>query len=257
MNANINANTAANNEQSDNAITVEQIIADNVATNPSIKQLAEERKAWEAGAYRTSNQQLYSVLAKCLSYYDVLSACRSKTSGVRASFNEFVAANDIRFKEGTPVINKIVKCVFYESAVDRNAQRDRRRISAYALVLRRAQTDNVKPDALPAYIEQNGGIEQIRLGKSSGLTMTAKAQEARSVVEAGDSYIAVVSDRALMQRFDTTDYDKAFVAVIVPRPDGTVEVRAVVKGAAAVNASLAAIYGKDVAPQMTAAPVAA
>ena len=132
--------------------------------------------------------------------------------------------------------------MFYEPAVDRNAQHDRRRISAYSLVLRRAISDNITPEQLPAFIDENGGVENIRQNKVGKVTDTIKAQQARTVVESCDSYLAVVNDSALMQQFDATDYDKAFVAVVVPRGDGTLEVRQIVKSATAINSSLATMY---------------
>ena len=238
-----------NVDQNDNeAYDVDEVIAHNnlIADNTLIS-IVEERKAWEEGAYRTSNQQLYTVLAKCLTYYNLLSKCKSSKTAPRSNFDKFVASNDITFKSSTPLINKVVKCVFYEPAVDRNAQRDRRRISAYSLVLRRAISDDMTPEQLPAFIDENGGIENIRQNKVGKVTDAVKAQQARTVVESSDSYLAVVNDSALMQQFDATDYDKAFVAVVVPRGDGTLEVRQIVKSAAAINSSLATMYKQVVA----------
>ena len=230
--ANVN-NTAANavalNDKVDaSAIDLNTIVA--------------ERKAWEVGAYRTSNQQLYGILAKCLSYYTQLSACTKKTDALCVSYDAFVAANGIKFKDGTNLVNRVVKCAFYETSLDRDAQRDRRRISAYSIVLRRAHDDKIAPVDLAAWIDEKGGIEQIRLNRGNVLTATAKAQVARTNVEASDSYIAVIENKLLMQSFDATDFDKTYVAVIVPRGDGKVEIRAVVKNASAINASLATLY---------------
>ena len=203
-----------------------------------------ERKAWEVGAYRTSNQQLYAILAKCLCYYLQLSACTKKTDALRVSYDAFVVANNIKFKDSTKLVNRVVKCAFYETSLDRDAQRDRRRISAYSIVLRRAVDDQVAPVELSAWIDANGGIEQVRLNRGTALSATAKAQVARTSVEASESYLAVIENTLLMQKFDAIDFDRTFVAVIVPRGDGKIEIRAVLKNASAINASLASLYSQ-------------
>jgi hypothetical protein len=230
----------------------------NVASNDTgfasatdLDAIVAERKAWEIGAYRTSNQQLYAILAKCLSYFMLLSASKKKTDALRVSYDAFVTANNIKFKDSTNLINRVVKCAFYEASLDRNAQRDRRRISAYALVLRRAVEDQIAPVDLPAWIDENGGIEQVRLSRGNAVSPATKAQVARESVEASESYIAVIENTQLMQSFDATDFDKTFVAVIVPRGDGKVEIRAVVKSAAAINASLATLYSQVAANSTT------
>jgi hypothetical protein len=227
------------NANQNTAIEIASLI---VAPKLELTDIVAERKAWEIGAYRTSNQQLYAVLAKSLTFFIDLNACTSKKDAMRESFDKFVASNDIKFKKDTSLINKVVKCVFYDEASDRNAQRDRRRISAYSMVLRRAQEDSIKPVALAAWIEKLGGIEEIRLNKPNAMSATEKAVQARTEVEESNDYIAKVTNEALMKEFDSSDYDKAFVAVIVPRGNGTVEIRNVVKGAGAVNAALASIY---------------
>jgi hypothetical protein len=222
-----------------------------VAPKFELTDIVAERKAWEIGAYRTSNQQLYAVLAKSLTFFVDLNACTSKKDAMRESFDKFVASNDIKFKKDTSLINKVVKCVFYDEASDRNAQRDRRRISAYSMVLRRAQEDSIKPEALAAWIEKFGGIEEIRLNKPNAMSATEKAEKARETVEASQNFIAEISNESLMQQFDASDFDTAMLAIIVPRGNGKVEIRNIVKGSGAVNAALASIY-KEAVPAVKA-----
>jgi len=231
-------NAAQSNSDVD---TVSQIIADNHSV-PTISEIATERKIWEEGAYRTSNQQLYTVLSHCLAYFEQLSACKSKKDPLREQFDNFVASNDIKFKSSTSLVNKVVKCVFYDSSLDRIEQRDRRRISAYSTVLTRALSENITAEQLANFIEGKGGIEQIRLNNSVKKSMSDKAAESRTAVESTNNYLAVISDHALMQQFDATDYDKAFVAVVVPRGDGSLEVRQIVKSESAINSSLASLH---------------
>ena len=243
-----NANNVVENNSINNVVSnvKAQAVAftSDVNTVVDLNTIVAERKAWEVGAYRTSNQQLYAILAKCLCYYTQLSACTKKTDALRVSYDAFVAENRIKFKDSTKLVNRVVKCAFYETSLDRDAQRDRRRISAYSIVLRRAVDDQVSPVGLAAWIDEKGGIEQIRLNRGNALSASAKAQVARTSVEASESYIAVIENTLLMQRFDASDFDKTFVAVVVPRGDGKLEIRAVVKSAGAINASLATLYSQ-------------
>ncbi len=224
----------------------------------SISNLIAARKEWEVGMYRTSNLALYAILASSFQFYNELSAQHYKSAD-RVAFADFCSKLGIKFKANTQLIVHVVKCVFYDEAADRNAQRDRRRISAYATVLRRAIADKVAPADLSAWIEANGGIEQIRLAKGTLISAATKAAQAKDVVESADGYMAVVQNDILNAKFGVDDYDQARVVIVVPRRDGTVELRAVVRSAGAVNASLAAIYKDAVAANSTAtvsAPVA-
>jgi hypothetical protein len=156
----------------------------------SIASLVAARKEWEAGVYRVSSLQLYSILANCLSYYDALKDAKDDDM-ISIQFNQFCEKHDIKFKKGTQKILKVVKCVFYDEALDRNAQRDRRRISAYATVLRLAINKEVPSEKLVSWIETNGGIEDIRVGK------TAKANAEAAALQTGqDKKITTKRDKA-------------------------------------------------------------
>jgi hypothetical protein len=252
----INSNTANNVVASDKAASAAAPTASAVSS-VLISNLIATRKEWEVGVHRTSNLQLYSILTSCLQFHNDLSVQHHKSAD-RAQFEEFCTANGIKFKSDTKLVLKVVKCVFYDEAADRNAQRDRRRISAYATVLRRAISDNIAPADLSAWIETNGGVEQVRLAKGKVISPSFKAAQAREAVEATDRFIAVVQNDTLNGRFDTDDYDRPCVVLVVPRKDGTLEIRAVVKSAGAVNATLAAHYKEAVVVSGSqAAPVQA
>jgi hypothetical protein len=227
--------------------TQTQTSVNSSVTSSDLNAIAAERKAWEIGAYRTSNTQLYAILAKSLSFYVQLDACTKKTDAMRVVYDSFVDSNKIKFKKTTNLVSRVVKCVFFEPSLDKDEQCDRRRISAYATVLQRAIADKVSADNLPTWIDENGGVEQIRLNKANTKTATQKAEVVRKDVETSANYIAVFESAALLKNFNSIDYDKAFVAVIVPRGDGKIEVRYVVKAEGAVNASLASMYAETVA----------
>lgn len=249
-----NANVVIASSSNNVADVVLNDITNTPVSTSAIGNLIAARKEWEVGVYRTSNLALYAILANSLQFHNELAATKYK-SAERVQFAEFCACNGIKFKADTLLIAKVIKCVFYDEAADRNAQRDRRRISAYATVLRRAISDKVAPADLSAWIEANGGVEQIRLAKGKLISASAKASQAKAVVEGTDGYMTVVQNDILNAKFGAEDYDQARVVLVVPRSDGTVEIRAVVRTAGAVNASLAAIY-KD-AVVANGGPVAA
>lgn len=240
------------NDNVESAVAASSTPATAPVSAVSISKLIAARKEWEVGVYRTSNLALYAILASSLQFYNELAALHYKHAD-RVAFTEFCTKLGLKFKSDTQLISKVVKCVFYDEAADRNAQRDRRRISAYATVLRRAVSDNIAPADLSAWIETNGGVEQIRLAKGTLISAATKAAQAKDVVESGDGYITVVQNDILNAKFGVDDYDQARVVIVVPRKDGKVEIRAVVKSAGAVNASLAAIYKDAVAANSNAA----
>ena len=69
--------------------------------------------------------------------------------------------------------------------------------------------------------------------------------------------MAVVKNDILNSQFGSEDYGHARLLIVIPRQDGTVEVRAVVKGDGAVNASLAAHYKTAIAETQASQPVVA
>ena len=93
------------------------------------EQLAVEREAWESTVYRTNNEQLYVLLQKCYQTYKAMSGTEDDAVKLRKGLSDFINTKGYKFNTGTHTIVKIVKCVFGA---------DRRRVSAYGIVLRTA-----------------------------------------------------------------------------------------------------------------------
>lgn len=205
----------------------------------TIETLISDRKAWEDGVYRTSNEQLYALLQRIYTLYRTLSGSEHKTAAEQ--FLNYCATKGFRFKESTHLIAKVVRCVFDDKAMDR------RRISTYSLVLRAAHKQvidgKLKMDAIADFVRDMGGVEQIRLAKSpTALTPKQKA-EAAAKMDASD--LAVVESESLAKCMVIDKSNNYAVLLAMQNADGTFAVRSLIYNDGVVNAALAAFYGKQ------------
>lgn len=205
--------------------------------------LVAEREYWQENAFRTSNDQLYALLQKCYQFYSDMSKGDAKADGMRDGLNNYIALKGYIFSSATHTITKIVKCVFGV---------DRRRVSAYSIALRFALTSKIEVQDLPAFIYDNGGVEQLRLAKSTNaITPKQKAEIAKDAVS--ESNIAVVGSKALGQMLDAGKVNTNTVLIGTWQADGTVIVRAVVQNDGVVNAALASYYSQSKAAEQAQA----
>jgi hypothetical protein len=117
--------------------------------------LEQQRITWEEGVYRTSNQMLYAILSQCLQFggdLDTTDANKVRRDALEAFYKQ----RGYRWKKDTPLMTKIVRAVFGDI--------DRRRISTYSLVLRQANKAAVLPSQFAEWVEQGGGVQEIRSG---------------------------------------------------------------------------------------------
>lgn len=197
--------------------------------------LEEKRKLWETTVYRTSNQQLYALLAECYAYGGELSLEQAKQRSKVLS--DFCQSRGYVVKKETPLLTRIVKAVF--------GNVDRRRISTYSLVLRSAKAENVLPSNLAQWIEQRGGIQEVKLARSATyISPSDKAIKAKSTL-ATSSNLAVVTSEALTQLADGDFMGEECVFVAEQQSDGSFAIKALTRSATAVNAALLAVYGQQ------------
>ena len=206
-----------------------------------IEALIAERKAWETGAMRTSNEQLYALLAKCFALYLEMQVGVDGAKAKRSLLEAQIVKQHYRFNEGTHVLTKIVKCVFGA---------DRRRVSAYSLVLREALTQKKTEDEIAGFIASNGGVEEIRRSKGANyISANDKAELGKQAV--GNSELAVASGDKLQLDADSAGND--MVAIVTQQADGSLLVRAVIQSKSVLKAALACAYAKNKAAIKAAA----
>lgn len=201
----------------------------------SIEQLVIERQVWENTVYRTSNEMLYGLLQKCYAMYKRMEGMSTEAVLLRANLADYINLKGIKCIKSSHTIVKIVKCVFGD---------DRRRASAYGIVLRAALAEKVLIEEIPSYIRTKGGVEEIRLAKSpNAMTAKEKASVAATAVKA-DS-MGVFASTALGEKFDAGKTDATVVLIGTWQSDGSVIVRSVVQSDTAVNAALATYYSSN------------
>ena len=212
-----------------------------------LERLEAERENWERTELAASHRRLYGTLTGCYSYY--LTMKTDESADVRAehkkALDKFAELRNYPLLSSSHDMTRIVKSVFGG---------DRRRNSAYSLALRAALvaggTDSngkavpVPADDLANWLEQQGGIEEIRLGsKNKGLTVKERANVAKTAIQS--SVLMTLKPDVKHVQFDTNDVDKMMVLVATYRPSGELEISAVVKNDSAVRSALACYYSNN------------
>ena len=227
-----------------NAVTTTVVLNDIATTTVgtfanAVKLLGDmeaKRITWEQGAYRTSNSELYAVLAESLSYCGELVLEQAKERSV--ALERFYKERSYSYKKDAPLVTRVIRAVF--------GNIDRRRISTYSLVLRQAQKDRVQAADLAQWIEDNGGVQEIRLGKSATyISPKAKADIAKALVAGHGSFIGIASSELLSHVADADFMGEACVLLAEQQADGSFGIRAVLRNEGLVNAAYTALYGKQ------------
>jgi hypothetical protein len=199
----------------------------------AIVELEQQRIEWEEGVYRTSNQALYAILSQCLQYGADLPTTEGNKDR-REALDAFYQHRGYRIKKETPLMTRIVRAVFGDI--------DRRRISTYSLVLRQAKKEAVSPDAFANWVEERGGVQEVRLARSSTfVSPKAKAATAQSSFKQMNK-LAVVKTEELSQLANPDFIGEDCLLVATQEADGSFTVRALVTANSAVNAAFTAIY---------------
>jgi len=200
-----------------------------------VSALVNARKQWQQNAYTKSNNELYKLLADCYAQYLAMCADNAKAKDVREQLDAYITSNKLVFKKGTHNLVKIVKCVFGDN---------KRRVSAYSIVLRTALFHKVKSTELADFIRNNGGVEEIRLAKNGNvLSAKQKAEVAKSAVVT--TTLAEFTSEAIAQQLDAANIGEQIVFVATQQADGKFVVNAVSNSTTAVNAALAAYYSAN------------
>lgn len=200
-----------------------------------LKSLETARISWETVELAQSNNRLYSILQQAYSFYLVMKQDESKDvrKEKQAALDAFIEEHGYTnsFGATTHDMTRVIKCVFGVN---------RRRVSAYSIALREALRQEVGASDLIAFLEQNGGVEQIRMGGTKPLSATKRAELVK--VEVSEAVISTVKFDAEAIKANADWVDKQVVFVATYLPTGEFEVNAVVRHDGAVNTALAAYY---------------
>ena len=207
------------------------MVASHVTPIDELKSLETSRITWETTELAASNRRLYAILTKAYSYY--LTMKQDSSKDVRTAhmdaMNNFIKEHGYIINPSSHDMTRVVKCVFGV---------DRRRVSAYSIALRAALQQNITADELAAFLEDNGGVEQLRLGGKKALSATERADIVKQAVI--NNSIGTFKFDALLTGADADWIDKQVVIVATYLPTGEFVANAVIKHESAVTAALAA-----------------
>ena len=225
------------------AVTKDVVLNDNVTAIDPAKQmttaldrLIKDRQTWEVGAYNTSNKELYAILTKCYAIDFSMSGSETYAKIRKQTFNDYVKQQGLMFKGETPLINRIVKCVFGDV--------QRSRISAYAKVLKEAKRQAVAIKDLSDFISNSGGIQEIRLSKTENY-VSPKDKATIATEMLANIKLATVKGQQLSETINVEKADETCVLLATQKADGSFVVQSVVYSATAVNAALVSVYGTN------------
>lgn len=200
-----------------------------------IEQLVAERETWQHGVYVKSNEQLYALLGKCYALYFDLRGNDKEAKAARAVLEDEISKKRYHFNEGTHMLTKLVKFVFDGI--------DRRRVSAYSLVLREALAKDKKAHEIAAFITAGGGVEEIRRSKSGNAKTSAQKAALGKQAVAEKQLATFSSDTlAVLAQNAGKSVGDELVAVIAQQADGSFVVRALVSSNTALNAAMVCAY---------------
>jgi hypothetical protein len=201
------------------------------AIGDAIDHLVDQRLHWENHELASSNDALYALLQHCYSLNNAMSGSDGTAKALRKGLANYIQDKKYQFKESSPLIAKIVKCVFGV---------DRRRVNAYSSALRVAMAEKVAVMELPKFFKDQGGIEEVRRKATTGKakTMKDKVQLGRAVLDS--DVLATVTSDNLNASFSNQNLEEGVVLLATREDDGTFAIRRVVQSNSAVKSALAA-----------------
>jgi hypothetical protein len=201
------------------------------AIGDAIDHLVDQRLHWENHELASSNDALYALLQHCYSLNNAMSGSDGTAKALRKGLANYIQDKKYQFKESSPLIAKIVKCVFGV---------DRRRVNAYSSALRVAMSEKVAVMELPKFFKDQGGIEEVRRKATTGKakTMKDKVELGRAVLDS--EALAFISSDSLNASFSNQSLEEGVVLLATREDDGSFAVRRVVQSNSAVKSALAA-----------------
>jgi hypothetical protein len=196
----------------------------------AIEHLIEKRTHWEDNELASANDSLYGLLQHCYMLNNAMLGGDSMAKNLRKGLGNYIEQAGYKFTDATPLITKIIRCVFGV---------DRRRVNAYASALRVVISEKVSVMDLPKYLKSAGGIEEVRRkGGKTNKTLRQKVELGRAVLTS-DALASVRSD-GLSAAFSTGSTEEGVVLLATREDDGSFAIRQMVQSNTAVKSALAA-----------------
>ena len=157
------------------------------------------RKEWEQGTMKASNDELYALLARCFDFYLAV----SRSYDLPKALNQLLTERGFTYTNSTSLPLKVVRLVFADPS---DQERYKHRLLTYARVLTIAKEQKQTAEQLPAFIEQNGGIDEIRRQGATGETKADK--EKKDKKQEKPEKKQQVPEKEVEQKEEKKDYKK-------------------------------------------------
>jgi hypothetical protein len=199
---------------------------------PYIDRLSSERESWEASEFATSNDRLYGLLMTCYSLNNTMVGSDTTAKMLRKGLAAHIEQKRYTFTDSTPLMTKIVRCVFGV---------DRRRVNVYASALRIAKEQKIGAVELPRWLKAQGGVEEVKRAPNAA----KKAKTLQERVKEGSFILAEpslgkVHTDALNAQFSTENLSEGVVLLATRDDDGGFSIRRLIQTDSVVKAAIAA-----------------
>lgn len=191
--------------------------------------LVTQRVDWENNELASANDGLYALLQHCYSLNNAMSGTGVSAKSLKKGLSNYIEAKGYKFTDATPLIAKIVKCVFGV---------DRRRVNAYVSALKVAIAEKKQVMELPKFFKDKGGIEEVRRSNTNKpKTLKEKAALGRTVLEG--EVLATVAGDSLNAKYSNESLEEGVVLLATREDDGTFAVRQVLQNKSVITSALA------------------
>jgi hypothetical protein len=242
-----NIEAADSDTPADNVQTSNETLTDNVLQSTSLKAcltldaMEAKRISWENNEYKASNIVLYNLLADCLLFCKPLEPNIAKYRNMK--LEDFFIQRQYSWKKDAKLSAKVTRAVF--------GNIDRKRLSTYAIVIDAALQAYVDPFNLTAWITKEGGIQAIKLAKSTTfISPQEKVETTEQKLEAKkDNGLANVKSQALSLLADSDKVGENCVLIATQEADGSFTILSLTHKSSALNAAYLAVYSDEKAEE--------
>lgn len=169
------------------------------------------RAAWEDGTLRASNDELYAILERC---YAVFAEMKDDTAKRRA-LNALLTDRNMKPRTSTSLGLKVIRYVFGKEG---------NREMAYARLLTIAHDLKPADQSLTSYIQEFGGVEEVRRMPKIKNGKTMSADDYKQIAVAGLNMARIPVATFDLPEFiqPNSEYDEDYVVGLIRcNPDGT------------------------------------
>ena len=177
----------------------------------TLDQISDARAVWEEGTLKAANDELYAILERCYAVF----AEMKKDTAKRRALNSLLTDRNMKPRSSTSLGLKVIRYVFGKEG---------NREIAYARLLSVAYDLKDADQSLTSYIEQCGGVEEVRRESKvkDGKAMTADDYKQIAVAGLNMARIPVASFDLPEFIQPNSEYDEDYVVGLIRcNPDGT------------------------------------